>query len=411
MLGAPFTPDELARYAAVAIDRCLDLRPGELLLVNYEHEHRPLALALAEAAYRRGLRVDANVSDPLFDRAEIDLSTGEALGWLPPWRVSRMHARTEPGTAVAYIDGPAELDALAGGDPERLSLRARRHGEQFAETIQRVGADLDSSVILAYPTLAWARRVYPELPPGSAQRALADDLLRFARIGPEDGAGDEALTRHIASLLERAGVANRLRLRELRLRGPGTDLRLGLTEDAIWKCAGETNGHGRAIFGNLPSEEIYTSPAASATEGTVRCTTPLVHRGLVFEDLAAEFRDGRLVRLDARTDEQRAALLGELDIDAGGRRLGEVALVDAASRVGQRGRLYWNTLLDENQACHIALGLGFANCRRDGQDSADLNSARTHVDVMIGSPEVEVTGTTATGETVVLIEDGVWRPT
>jgi aminopeptidase len=137
---------------------------------------------------------------------------------------------------------------------------------------------------------------------------------------------------------------------------------------------------------------------------------PLAHQGRLFEELSAEFRDGRLVRLDTRTEEQRAALLAHLDVDEGGRRLGEVALVDAGSRIGQRGRLYWNTLLDENQACHVAFGMGFASCRRHGRRGADLNSSRTHIDVMIGSPEVEVTGTTATGEAIRLIADGVWRP-
>jgi aminopeptidase len=161
---------------------------------------------------------------------------------------------------------------------------------------------------------------------------------------------------------------------------------------------------------NLPSEEIFTSPAASATEGTVRCTLPLSWRGRLYEDLRAEFRQGRLVRLEARTQEQRDALAGQLDVDEGGRRLGEVALVDAGSRVGQAGRMYWNTLLDENQACHIAFGTAFASCRAQGEETEDLNRSRTHIDVMIGSADVEVTGRTASGEAVTLISDGIWRP-
>jgi aminopeptidase len=409
MLTAPFTPDELARYAEVALARCLDLRPGELLLLRYEHEHRPLAVALAEAAYRRGLRVDTHVTDPMILRAELTLAGDAALGALTPWARDRAAARTETGTALILIDGQGEPDALDGCEPQRIALRARRQADQLAALFERMEANLDSSLILAYPTAAWARRVYPELAPEAAQRALAEDLLRFARIGPEDGDGDEALSRQIAALRERAASANRLGLRELRFRGPGTDLRLGLTDDGLWTSVEETNAHGRTIIGNLPSEEIYTSPAASATEGTVRCTMPLALNGRLYEDLRAEFRDGRLVRLDARIDEQRDTLLALLDVDEGGRRLGEVALVDAGSRIGQRGRLYWETLLDENQACHVAFGMGFASCRRESS-SNDLNHSRIHVDVMIGSPEVEVTGTTASGATVPLIVDGAWRP-
>ncbi len=408
MLDSPFTSAELARYAEVAIDRCFDLRPGELLLLNHEPEHRPLAVALAEAGFRRGLQVDAQVGDPLLQRAEIEHASEEVLGRLAPWRRARYLARTENGSALINISGQSEPEALAASDPARIALRYRRLAEQLPDLFERLNANLDTSLIIAYPTAAWARLAYPELAADAAQRALAEDLLSFCRIGAEDG--EEALGRHIAVLAERAAVANGLQLRELRFRGPGTDLRVRLTDDALWSSAEETNAHGRTYIGNLPTEEIYTSPAASATEGTVRCTMPLARDGRLYEDLQAEFRGGRLVRLDARTDEQREALLGMLDVDEGGRRLGEVALVDGSSRIGQRGRLYWDTLLDENQACHIALGFGFPGCRREGPRSPDLNTARTHIDVVIGSAEVEVLGTTATGATVPIIVDNAWRP-
>jgi aminopeptidase len=184
---------------------------------------------------------------------------------------------------------------------------------------------------------------------------------------------------------------------------------VGLPDDHVWCTAELTNAYGRTVFRNLPSEEIFTAPAASATEGFVRCTRPLSTRGLLCEDMRMEFASGRLLRLDARTDAQRDSLLAHIDVDQGGRRLGEVALVDTDSRVGGTGRIYWNTLLDENQTCHMALGLGFPDCRREGGRSADLNESRTHIDVMIGGPEVEVSGTTASGEKVPLIVDGVWR--
>src|SRR5215469_2948250 len=408
MLQSPFTPDELERYASIAIDRCFDLRPGELILVNYEPEHRPLAVALAEAAYRRGLSVDSMVTDLLLQRAEVDNATPEMLGRMTPWRRERFIARTEPGTALISVDGQSDPDALANSDPERIALRYRRQAEQLPELFQRFEANLDTSLIIAYPSLAWARRVYPELDGSAAQRALAEDILSFCRVGPDDAPG--ALDRHVDALRERAAVANGLRLREVSFRGPGTDLRVQLTDDAVWTSAEETNAHGRTYLGNLPTEEIYTSPAASATEGTARCTMPLAWDGRLYEDLRVEFQGGRLVRLDARTDAQREALLGLLDVEEGGRRLGEVALVDRSSRIGQRGRLYWSTLLDENRACHIALGSGFTGCRANGQGSADLNSSRTHIDVVVGAPEVDVRGTTAAGQAVPLIVDGDWRP-
>src|SRR5215472_7922210 len=140
MLHSPYTPDQLARYAGVAIDRCFDMRPGELLLVNYEPEHRPLAVALAEAAYRRGLSVDSLVTDLLLQRAEVDNASDEMLGRMTPWRRARFVARTEPGTALISVDGQSDPEALANSDPERIALRYRRLAQEMPELFERLEA-------------------------------------------------------------------------------------------------------------------------------------------------------------------------------------------------------------------------------------------------------------------------------
>jgi aminopeptidase len=403
----PFTDEELERYAEVIVGRCLDLDGGELLLIEYEPEHRPLAVALHRAGYRKGLRVAGRVRDPLLTRAELDHAHEDVLGSMEPWERDWSLARTAEGASLVRIRGDERPGVLDDVDPLRAGLRLRRTSEAVAELYRRVREHRDAFVIVAYPTRAWATRVFPELPPDEAHRALAEDLLSFSRIGAGDP--DGALDRHIEALRRRAETVNRLDLRELRFRGPGTDLRVGLPEDHLWRTAELTNAYGKTIFRNLPSEEIFTAPAASATEGVVRCTKPLSTKGILCEDIRMDFCSGRLQRLHARTDAQRDILLAQLDVDDGGRRLGEVALVDGASRVGSAGRVYWNTLLDENQTCHMALGLGFPDCRRLGGASPDLNDSRAHIDVMIGGAEVEVTGTTASGQAVSLIVDGAWR--
>lgn len=409
-MESPFTAEELARYARVTVARCFDLRAGENVLISYEPEHRPFAVAAARAAFERGLEVATIVRDPLIELAEMELASEQALGAVQPWQRGQILHRTEEGSALLYVIGESAPGLLDGIDPRRMQRKLQRAMEAVPELPGRMAEEKDSFVIVGYPTRAWARRVFPDREPGQALRALADDLLSFARIGPDDGEGDEGLDRHLAMLHERVRIANDLHLRELRFRGPGTDLTVGLTEDAVWQGGTTVNAYGRANLPNLPTEEIFAAPAASATAGTVRCTMPLSYRGRIFEDLRFEFSGGRLTRLSAANDEQRDALLAQIDIDEGGRRLGEVALVDASSRVGQAGRLYWNTLYDENQACHIAFGLGFQICRGRGAQTEDLNASRIHIDVMIGSPEVDVTGVTGAGEQVPLIVDGVWRP-
>jgi aminopeptidase len=162
----------------------------------------------------------------------------------------------------------------------------------------------------------------------------------------------------------------------------------------------------------MPTEEVFTSPDPRQTSGTFQCTFPLSFRGRLIHGLRGEFSKGRLVRLEADSDENRDFVAGFIDTDRMGRRLGEVALVDASSRIGETGRIYYNTLLDENASSHIAFGAGFSHTRVNHQTSnarRGVNRSQAHVDVMIGSDDLEATGTGARGRRVPLIADGEWQ--
>jgi aminopeptidase len=165
---------------------------------------------------------------------------------------------------------------------------------------------------------------------------------------------------------------------------------------------------GRRFAPNMPTEETFTSPDPRQTSGTFRCTFPLSFRGRLIEGLRGEFSNGRLVRLDADSDDDRDFVAAYIDSDRAGRRLGEVALVDASSRIGQARRIYYNTLLDENAAAHIAFGTGFGGTRSETPARA-VNRSTIHLDVMIGSPKLEVTGVNARGRRIPLIRDGAWQ--
>jgi aminopeptidase len=160
----------------------------------------------------------------------------------------------------------------------------------------------------------------------------------------------------------------------------------------------------------MPTEETFTSPHAAGTEGTFACTFPLSFQGRLIEGLRGEFRSGKLVRLDASTKKDRDFVAAFLDSDpnGNGRKLGEVALVDTTSRIGQSGRTYFHTLLDENAAAHIAFGAGFGGTRT-GARKVGLNRATVHLDVMVGGPDFEATGITDKGKRVPVIADGLWQ--
>jgi aminopeptidase len=264
--------------------------------------------------------------------------------------------------------------------------------------------------IAGWPTDAWAAQVYPKMPLLKAKRNLARDLLWFSRLTDEDGKGAAGWIAHGKTLARRAKKLSSLGLRKIELRGPGTSLDLGLVPGTAWLGGLEETRYGATIAANMPTEECFTSPDAGATEGTFACTFPLSFQGRLIDGIRGEFRGGRLVRLDAASVADRDFMASYIDSDPkkNGRRLGEVALVDSTSRIGQSGRTYFDTLLDENATAHIAFGSGFGGTRTE-KPARGLNQSPVHLDVMIGSPDFEATGVNAKGRRIPVIRDGLWQ--
>lgn len=402
-------PESLDRYANAIVRASLAIGKGDTLVVQGEHEHRELLIAVATSAYRAGARyVDVVVVDPLVARARLRYGSDEALGAISPWAMRRLRETVKPHAAIASIAGHAETGYLDGIPPKRIGLDYTRAAK--ATTFLR-NAQLNTRArwtVAGWPTDYWAGKVYPELPALEGKQRLAQDLLHFCRLTDDDGKGAAGWLRHLRAIARRAGKLTELGLTRLELRGPGTELDLGLVPGTRWNGGQDELPDGTKIAPNMPTEETYTSPDARATEGTFACTFPLWFRGRLIEGLRGELRGGRLVRLEADSDEDRDFVAAYLDTDANGRRLGEVALVDTSSRIGQSGRVYYNTLLDENAAAHIAFGSGFGNTR-SAKPARGINRSTTHLDVMIGSSELEVAGVDARGRRVALIHDGVWQ--
>jgi aminopeptidase len=336
----------------------------------------------------------------------------KSIGYVAPWRARRVRAAVKPETATLFIAGESEPGALKDIPGKRLAAEITRSQRQFADVrrASRVGKRRWS--IAAWPTQSWAELVYPAIGSEAAQRRLARDLLDFCRVGPKDPAGATALRKHLTELQGRARRLTRLKLRNIELRGPGTNLSVGLHPETLWLGGGTTNFYGKRTAPNLPTEECFTSPIASATEGTFRCSQPLMFQGTLIEEISGEFRSGRLVRLDAKRKAQRDFFADFIFAIKDADRLGEVALVDSGSRIGQAGRIYYNTLLDENAAAHIAFGTGFSHTRADNETNRarrGVNQSDAHVDVMIGTDDFEATGLGAGGRRVPLIADGQWQ--
>lgn len=410
----PLLPvDDLERYADAAVRVGVGLHKGDDLIVQCHPAHRELAVAIVESAYRAKARtVEINYADPFIRAAKLRSAPDDALGELTPWQAARARGAVKETTCSLLIAGEADPGALAGIPPERIAREQTAPLRRLRDVRAALRKGRRRWGIVAWPVPAWAEQVYPKLSSEGAQRKLARDLLWFMRLGPSDPPGLQGLREHLRTVQQRAKRLTRLNLQRLELRGPGTELSLALHPDTVWSGGGGRNAFGLAMAPNLPTEENFTSPEASATEGTFRCSRPLMYQGRLIEGIAGEFQGGRLVRLDAKRRSDRdwlAAFLGSID---GADRLGEVALVDRTSRIGQARRIFYNTLLDENAAAHIAFGSGFSHTRRQDPSARGrrgVNRARAHLDVMIGTDDLEATGIGARGRRVPLIVGGTWQ--
>jgi len=392
-----------ARMADLAIGFGANLQPGQIVAIGAEPGKEYLVRALAESAYRHGARfVDVGWFDPWVKRARIEHAAEDTLDFVPPWYGERVLALGEHRAARVALSGPSAPGLLEDLDPVRAG-RDRLPSVKESGTV--VNDRTTNWSILPCPTPAWARLVHPDLPEDEALAKLEAQIIHVLRLDEDDP---------IAAWRERAdalvGVAGRLsgrRFDALHYEGPGTDLTIGLLPGARWQAARFETVDGIEHMPNLPTEEVFTTPDPARADGHVASTKPLVLiDGTVVRNLRVRFEGGRAVGVDA--DSAQDVMRTIIARDEGAARLGEVALVDDEGRIGRLDTVFYDTLLDENAASHIALGQGFPFLV-GGDGAAAVNESQIHIDFMIGSGELRITGLTADGERVPVLTGGQWQ--
>jgi aminopeptidase len=300
---------------------------------------------------------------------------------------------------------------LANEDPDKVARANQATSRAYRPALEKItGFDINWNIV-PYPSPSWARLVFPDVPEDEAVRRLAAAVFAATRVYTADPIA--AWKAHNAELKARWTWLNGLRFDALHYTGPGTDLTIGLADDHRWKGGASQAKNGITCNPNIPTEEVFTTPHRDRVEGHVRSTKPLSHQGTLIENIEVRFEAGGIVEAHATRGE--AVLNRVLDTDEGARRLGEVALVPHSSPISATGILFYNTLFDENAACHIALGQCYADCFVGGTKmSPDEiaarggNSSMVHVDWMIGSAEIDIDGIAANGDRVPVMRRGEW---
>jgi aminopeptidase len=395
---------DLARLADLAVMVGANVQEGQVVGVAAEYGQEEFARALAESAYRRGAKfVDVWYFDPLVKRARIEFAPEDSLDYVPPWYGDRVLKLGELRGANIAIRGMMMPGALDGLDPKRAG---RDQLPRVAQTNVIVNERTVNWTVVPYPTLPWARTCFPDLDDEAALSRLWREVQHVCRLDEPDPY--EAWQDRIEALERAAAALTEAKLDAVHFEGEGTDLTIGLLPTSTWRMARWSTAGGIKHIPNVPTEEVFTTPDPERVDGYVRSTRPLVlSDGTVVRGLRVRFDGGRAVEVTA--DEGGEVLEVRTRIDAGACRLGEVALVDRESRIGQLGTVFYETLLDENAASHIAFGSGFDWAVETDDDRARVNDSAVHIDFMIGDDDVSVTGLTSDGGRVPLLRDGVWQ--
>jgi aminopeptidase len=399
----PDVSDLTRRLADLIVGFGANVQPGQVVGVTTNPGKEALTREVARAAYERGARwVDVFTHDPWIKRERLERADESTLDFVPPWMIDRLEWFAAEHAARITLSGNPAPEALDGVDPGRA-------GKDVLPYLPNTGAVINRRTtnwtVSPAPTRGWARLVYPDLPEDDAYARLWEAIAHVCRLDADDP---------VAAWRERGGmlrdVATRLTERHfdrIRLHGPGTDVTIGLLPSSLWLAADFETVDGVRHFPNVPSEEIFTTPDPTRVDGHVTATRPLEVYGAMMDGIRVEFRDGRAVEIDA--DRGADALRSLAAQDDGASRLGELALVDGEGRIGPLDTVFFETLLDENAASHVALGNAYQLGVADDGDKQRSNASRIHVDFMIGSPELDVDGITRDGDVVPILRGGAWQ--
>lgn len=402
---------KLESYAELIVRVGANVQKGQDVVISAELDQPEFVEMLVEQCYLAGAaEVRVEWTHHPLRLKHVKYQTVERLGEIKDWEKQKLLNRAETLPAMIYIES-ADPSGLDGLDQEKWGKSVQMRWK----VIKPIRDSMENKyqwVIAAVPGKAWAKKVFPELGEAEAVEKLWEAILYTSRA---EGDGVKAWQEHNADLKSRCEYLNSLGLRKLHYKSAnGTDFTVGLIPQAQFLAGAEdTLGTNVRFNPNIPSEEVFTSPMKGQAEGIVYSTRPLSYRGTMIENFSIRFENGKVTEVKAQKGED--ALKTLVNMDEGSKMLGECALVPFDSPIRNSGIMFYNTLFDENAACHLALGDGFANCIKDFENytleqcrEMGINSSMIHEDFMIGSEDLNITGETESGERVQIFKNGNW---
>ncbi|MGJ8801918.1 aminopeptidase [Staphylococcus aureus] len=409
--------EKLQQYAELLVKVGMNVQPKQPVFIRSSVETLELTHLIVEEAYHCGASdVRVVYSDPTLKRLKFENESVEhfANHELKSYDVEARMDYVKRGAAnLALIS--EDPDLMDGIDSQKLQAFQQQNARAFKGYMESVQKNQFPWVVAAFPSKAWAKRVYPELSVEEAYIKFIDEVFDIVRIDGNDPV--ENWRQHIANLSVYAQKLQQKNYHALHYVSEGTDLTVGLAKNHIWEDATSyVNGKEQAFIANIPTEEVFTAPDRNRVDGYVTNKLPLSYNGTIIDQFKLMFKDGEIIDFSAEKGE--AVLKDLINTDEGSRRLGEVALVPGDSPISNRNTIFYNTLFDENAACHLAIGSAYAFNIQGGTEmtveekiASGLNDSNVHVDFMIGSSDLTIYGIFEDGSKELVFENGNWAST
>ena len=402
----------LIKYASLAVNIGVNIQKDNILVISSPIETAEFARLITEEAYKSGAKdVIVHYGDQKLTKIKLENSSLETISNIPEWQAEsyNYYARQE---ACFISISASDPDGLKGVPVEKIGASQKARTSALKEYFDNSMSNKCRWCVLSVPTLSWAKKVFPKVSDDEAMESLWDVIFKTVRVDTENPVN--AWKKHNAYLEEKIKFMNNNNFKSVHLKSAnGTDLNIELPEGHIWAGGSEGDVNGIPFNANIPTEEVFTLPKKTGVNGIVYSSKPLSYGGNLIDNFSITFKDGKAIDFTAETGYD--VLKQMLESDEGAKYLGEVAFVPYNSPISNSKLIFFNTLFDENAACHLAFGRAYESCVKDADKYSEeelekigVNNSVIHVDFMIGTSDLEITGVNKKGETVQIFSNGNW---
>ena len=402
----------LIKYASLAVNIGVNIQKDNILVISSPIETAEFARLITEEAYKSGAKdVIVHYGDQKLTKIKLENSSLETISNIPEWQAEsyNYYARQE---ACFISISASDPDGLKGVPVEKIGASQKARTSALKEYFDNSMSNKCRWCVLSVTTLSWAKKVFPKVSDDEAMESLWDVIFKTVRVDTENPVN--AWKKHNAYLEEKIKFMNNNNFKSVHLKSAnGTDLNIELPEGHIWAGGSEGDVNGIPFNANIPTEEVFTLPKKTGVNGIVYSSKPLSYGGNLIDNFSITFKDGKAIDFTAETGYD--VLKQMLESDEGAKYLGEVAFVPYNSPISNSKLIFFNTLFDENAACHLAFGRAYESCVKDADKYSEeelekigVNNSVIHVDFMIGTSDLEITGINKNGEAIQIFSNGNW---